>query len=367
MAIFGRDRPALLTLADKLLDTSRHSERGLAMGRALHRRVVPETYVQLLYEYLDARGHSPETVLGAAWPQPDPQGRGGVEVQRWEQMLERAAAWLDDPLIGLHLGQTITARHLGVLGAVALACENLGAAFLRLQRYQRLIYDVNPMITRTGAGWIDVLWDISQGRAGRLNEHTGYTVLAQFARDLVRSPIDPMLVRFAGAAPADARPFEAYFGCPVLFDQPEAGLRFSLEMLALPLKSPDAALIALLEQHADRLLAALPQQEEIVERVRKAMVQVLRDGEPDIAAISAALHCSPRTLQRHLAQAGTSFRGELNLVRHELAAAYLRDRRLQIADIALLLGYSEHSAFTRAYREWTGMSPQQARASALAP
>lgn len=333
------------------------------MGKALHRRVVPETYAQLLYEYLDARGHSPEAVLGMPWPEPDPQGRGGVDVQIWEQMLERAAVWLADPLIGLHLGQTITARHLGVLGAVALACENLGAAFLSLQRYQRLIYDVNPMITRTGAGWFEVLWDISQGRAGRLNEHTGYTVLAQFTRNLVRSPINPILVRFAGAAPADARPFEDYFACPVLFDQPEAGLRFSLEVLQLPLKSPDATLIALLEQHADRLLAQLPQQEEIVERVRKAIAHALRDGEPDIERISAALNCSSRTLQRHLTQAGTNFRSELNLVRHELAASYLRDRRLQIVEIALLLGYSEHSAFTRAYKEWTGRSPQQERAA----
>ena len=86
-----------------------------------------------------------------------------------------------------------------------------------------------------------------------------------------------------------------------------------------------------------------------------------RGARNDIETISATLHCSSRTLQRRLIQAGTSFRAELNLVRHELAVLYLRDSRLHIADIALLLGYSEHSAFTRAYREWTGRTPQEER------
>ena len=140
-------------------------------------------------------------------------------------------------------------------------------------------------------------------------------------------------------------------------------MRVGLELLAAPLKSPDPALMQVLEQHADRLLAALPQHEEIVGQVRGAIAHALREGEPDIARISTRLACSSRTLQRRLKDAGTSFRDELNLVRHELALSYLRDPRLQIVDIALLLGYSEHSAFTRAYREWTGHTPQQQRAT----
>lgn len=129
----------------------------------------------------------------------------------------------------------------------------------------------------------------------------------------------------------------------------------------MPLKSPDPALIALLEQHADRLLAQLPQQQEIVEQVRKLIARALHDGEPDIERISTQLYCSSRTLQRRLREADTNFRRELNLVRYELAASYLQDPRLQIMEIAMLLGYSEHSAFTRAFKEWSGHTPQQVR------
>lgn len=332
------------------------------MGTPLHRRVVPETFAQLLYEYLEGQGQSPESVLGAPWPRPDPQGPGGVDVTLWARMLERAEARLADPLIGLHLGQHISLRHLGILGPVVSSCKTLAAALQKLERYQRLIFDVTHMTQRAGPGWVEMVWDSRpELHPGRLVNETGFAVLIQFCRSLVRGSGNPLLVEFAHPGPADPRPYEDWFGCPVRFDRPEALVRVGFDLLAMPLKSPDPALMQVLEQHAERLLAQLPQREEIVERLRKAIAHALREGEPEIETISAKLACSSRTLQRRLQQAGTSFRDELNLVRHELALSYLRDPRMQIVDIALLLGYSEHSAFTRAFRERTGTTPQQAR------
>lgn len=332
------------------------------MSQPIHRRVVPETFTQLLYEYLEARGHAPESALGAPWPTPDPQGPGGVEIAVWAEMLERAEQLLDDPLIGLHLGQTISPRHLGILGPVFASCETLAAALEKLERYQRLVFDVTHMIQRPGDGWVEMVWDSRrETHPGRLVNETGFAVLIQFCRSLVRGPGDPLMVEFAHSGPADVRPYENFFCCPVRFDRPEALVRMGLDLLSAPLKSPDPALMQVLEQHAERMLAQLPRQEAIVESVRKAIAAGLREGEPDIEKISGQLACTSRTLQRRLQKEGTSFRAELNLVRHELAAAYLQDPRLQIVDIALLLGYSEHSAFTRAFRAQTGMTPQQVR------
>ena len=333
------------------------------MGKPLHRRVVPEAYAQLLYEYLEARGHAPEAVLGQPWPAPDPQGLGGVDSELWARMLERAEAHLADPHLCLHLGQTISLRHLGIVGHVVAAAETLAAALQKLERYQRLIFDVTHMSQRAGPGWVELVWTSPDYHPGRLVNESGFAVLMQVCRSLVRGPAHFLAVEFAHAIGpgADLSAYENYYGCPVRFGRPDPLIRVSLDLLAAPLKSPDAGLIAVLEQHADRLLAQLPQQEEIVERVRKAIAHALREGEPDIERISTQLHCSSRTLQRRLLQAGTSFRAELNLVRHELAASYLRDPRLQIVDVALLLGYSEHSAFTRAFREWTGRTPQEIR------
>jgi AraC-like DNA-binding protein len=331
------------------------------MTQPLYRRVVPETYVQLLYEYLESFGHDPERALGEPWPAPASGRTGGIDVERWDYLLRTASALLGDPLLGLHVGQTITARHLGVLGSVLLACGNLETALQRLERYLRLVFDVIPMSRREGTDWFELVWDTGQYRPGPLVSETGTVVMVQFCRALVRGTAKPLRIDFNHPGPADSSPYEAFFGCPVRFGQAEAVLRFSRKLLELPLKSPDPALASILEQHADHLLEQLPRQDEIVEQTRKAISRSLRHGEPNVERIGSELHISSRTLQRRLQGAGTSFRRELILVRHELALSYLRDPRLQIVDIAMLLGYSEHSAFTRAFKEWSGRSPQEAR------
>ncbi|MDP2228958.1 MAG: AraC family transcriptional regulator [Moraxellaceae bacterium] len=316
----------------------------------------------MLFEYLAQRGHAPEAVLGLPWPTPQADGLGGFPIERWVTLLQRAADHLDDPLLGLHLGQCITPRHVGVLGYVLLASPNLASALTRLERYQRLVYDVTPMQRRDGDGYIDMVWGAEQGRPGRLSDDTSITALVHFCRSLTREPVYPRAVHFLNPAPPDIRPYTAYFGCPVLFEQPETIVRVGIEALAMPLKSADPGLVALLEGQAEQLLAQLPQDDAFIDRLRKAIALALHEGEPAVDTIAQTLCGSARTLQRQLRDAGTSFRQELATVRRQLADRYLADSRLNIADIALLLGYSEHSAFTRGYRQWTGQSPQQARA-----
>jgi AraC-like DNA-binding protein len=331
------------------------------MSRPLHRGVVPETFVQLLYEYLEQRGMSPEAVLGDPWPVPQAHGLGGVAIERWARLLERASGHLGDPLLGLHVGQTITPRHLGVLGYVLVACSNLGAALQRLERYQRLIFDVTPLEIRGGSGYIELVWSAEHGRHGQLVDDTGVAALVQFCRGMVRTQQPPLEVQFVNSEPDDTQPYRDFFACPVRFGRAETIVRVSLATLALPLKTADPGLIAVMERQADELLGQLPCEDAVVELARKATARLLHEGEPDIEAVAAGMQCAPRTLQRRLKAAGTGFRQELALVRRQLAEQYLRDPRLSIAEIAQLLGYSEHSAFSRSYREWTGVTPQRWR------
>ncbi|MGB1907331.1 MAG: AraC family transcriptional regulator ligand-binding domain-containing protein, partial [Spongiibacter sp.] len=113
------------------------------MNRYLERSAIPSSYVHLLYDYLAERGLDGEPALGQKRPATSARP-GRFPVFEWSQLLQCAARQLDDPLLGLHLGQSISPRHLGIMGYVILACGNLGAALERLEHYQRLIYDVNP-------------------------------------------------------------------------------------------------------------------------------------------------------------------------------------------------------------------------------
>jgi len=276
-------------------------------------------------------------------------------------MLDKAEILLADPLLGLHVGQKINARHIGILGFVILACENLGDALQRLERYHRLVIDIISMTYYRESDWFELSWDTSQYETSRLVNETGMALMVQFCRNLVREPFNPLLVSFSHSGPPDTSPYEQYFGCPVLFEQTKVSLRLKIDLLSEPLKSPDKDLLVILEQHANSLLAKLPRQNEIVEQVRAEIARAFLEGVPNIEQISKQLSYSSRILQRRLHEVGTGFRYELNTVRQELGLSYLRDPRLRIVDIAFLLGYSEHSAFTRAFKEYYGCTPQKKR------
>ena len=300
----------------------------------------------------------------------DNRGRLGLKTSphtlggSFEQIVLLFAIW--QPLLGLRVGKTVTAQHLGVVGTILQVSENVSDALDRLRRYQRLIFDATPISLVTGDDWVDIIWDMEDYRPGKFVEIMGNATLVQFAKSLVRGSVKPLEVRFSNGIAGSHSEYETFFGCPVFFDHENPGLRFELELLERPLKSFDPALIELLERHANLLLAELPEQSEIVDQVRKHISKALRKGEPSLESISKSMSCSSRTLRRRLGEAGTSFRKELNLVRHELAASYLQDPKMQLIDIALLVGYSEQSAFTRAFRDYCGQTPQEVRNRVLA-
>jgi AraC-like DNA-binding protein len=102
---------------------------------------------------------------------------------------------------------------------------------------------------------------------------------------------------------------------------------------------------------------------DIVSRVKTAIVERLPSGAPSAEIIAADLAMSARTLQRRLADADASYSVILESVRRELAAQYVTDASRSLAEISFLLGFSEQSAFSRAFRRWHGHSPTEARSA----
>jgi len=158
-----------LTGPDKFLTLLAMAKDGRAVAA---QGMVPSTYVRLLYEYLERRGLDAKKLLQSPPPEAVDRGLGRYPVEHWRRLLEQAAVQLDDPLLGLHLGRSITPAHFGVIGYVLLACGNLGAALQRLQQYQRLVYDVNPMRYRFDKNTVVLEWGVEQGRPGALRQET---------------------------------------------------------------------------------------------------------------------------------------------------------------------------------------------------
>ncbi|WP_081992451.1 AraC family transcriptional regulator [Collimonas arenae] len=321
------------------------------------RGVVPSTYVRLLYEHLEKKGIDAAVLLGEEVPEAADRGLLRYPVGRWRVLLERAAEHLNDPLLGLHLGQTITPAHLGVMGYVLLACPHLAAALTRMQHYHRLLYDTNPLHVTAQGFEVKLEWGVERGRPGALVDECAITGLIQFARDVTGLRGSLIEVGFVNQAPPDLKPYRDWFGCPVLFEQATTTVRFPLDRLTSPLRQPDASLLHVLEQQAATMLAELPQTDDFEQAVRRCIARLIREGEPELERVANELHVSSRTLQRRLDESGVNFRALREEIRHRLAEHYLLDPRLQLVEIAQLLGYSEQSAFTRAFQRWSGRTP----------
>lgn len=319
---------------------------------------VAASYVHLLYDYLGAQGVDGERLLGP----PPLAGEPFVPLPHWRALLERVQTLEQRPALGLRVAAGIGARHFGVVGYAALACATLGEALMRLERYHVAVYDVNPAaVTHLPGGDVAIEWGVARGRPGALVDETAIASLVQLARDMTGRYWPVGGVSFVNSWPGDLRPYEDFFGAPVTFEAPVTRLIFPAAYLALPLRKSDPALLSLLDQQAEQALARAMAMPAELEAWRRTLIPLIREGRPTLDALAEAHHLSPRSLQRRLADAGLGFRQLLDDTRQHLAEAYLREPGLDLAEIALLLGYSEQSAFTRAFRQWTRATPAQWR------
>lgn len=164
--------------------------------------------------------------------------------------------------------------------------------------------------------------------------------------------------------PADVSPYLEVFRADVRFGAPADRVSFDRGEWDSPLATHDPSLARVLETHARlRLERAGQSGVALTADVRAAIIRALPDGA-QVELVARALHVSVRTLQRRLGGAGTSYREALDQVRSELARQYLQDPSVAIAEVALLLGFSDQSSFHRAFERWTGETPGRWRVRA---
>lgn len=323
--------------------------------------MVPLSFLRVLAHYLQAHGVAPRDLIPQRFELDGTQHLGRMPAQDYCLLLIQAAERLNDPLLGLHLGQAMQPAQLGALGYVLLASENLGAALMRIQRYHRLVHDINPIEHAVVDGQLELRWGIAHGKPGALFDEAGITSIVQFGRDLCGQSLSLTAVDFVNPAPIDARPYTRYFGCPVRFAQPVTRLVIPLETLAAPLRQPDPTLLKLMEEQVDAALAQLPQTGDLGDMTQRVVAHLAPQGMPELEQVAHELRLSPRVFYRRLAEQGLNFRDLREAALQQLADLHLRDERLTLAEVSTLLGYSEQSAFTRAFKRWKGVSPLQWR------
>lgn len=329
----------------------------------MHARVV-NAYAEALFETAVNAG-LPRNALLASCGLTQADIADAIAVPDYLRLLNTAASLLPDVAFGLHVGEQFRLSHYAVYGLMLLACRNFREAMTQVMRYETLAHDLGRSELVEHDRLAEYRWHSSwleQQDCRHLPESV-FAGIAVFVHWLAGQPVSAREVCFRHAAPANIAEHARLFGCPVKFDCAFNSIVFDRALLDLPVPQADPSVRGALQQHAEQLLQARRQQTEpeILRKARSVIVQQLGQGRARLAEVATALALSPRSLQRQLERAGFTFQQLLDLTRQELAQRYLRDSQLSLTDIAFLLGYSEQSSFTHAFRDWEGVTPSQWR------
>lgn len=280
----------------------------------------------------------------------------------WRDLLEDLNRLHPRTGLGLEIAAYVQPKHLGIIAYLALSCENLGEAMACYQDFHRLIYDGSPLLVEFNHPYVSIRWEAPEPNPTQLTDEIAIALMIQFLKLFMSGEgINLHEVHFLNSAPKNISVYEQYFQCRVRFDQPRTQLILPVAEAFKPLRTGDHTLQQLLLQQAQALLDKLPNSTQLDQRLQQAILTGLQKNLYQIEPISRQLGMSIRQLQRHLQQQDTTYQNRVQEVRHLLAEQYLKDPHLSLLEIALLLSYSEQSAFQRAFKHWTGRTPQQWR------
>lgn len=293
----------------------------------------------------------------------DPDNR--IPFAQLVDLYEKAAQLTSDANFGLHVGQTVHPTAFDVVGYCALNSSTLGDAFTRVARYHSIWTDGALFTLERSNETSAIVYryvDTSLAEHRQDSEMTLATVTA-LCRNMAAPDFTPTAVEFQHDAPPDISEHLRLFRCPIEFRAASNRLSFNSTSLSLPIDRADASLCALLDRHAEELLAKYPPRDSLIDQVRSIIASEFRGGDPSLERVADQLGLTPRTLQRKLHELGTSHNELLDQMRRQLAMRYLREREMAICEVAYLLGFSESSSFHRAFKRWTGVTPKEFRKS----
>jgi AraC-like DNA-binding protein len=265
-----------------------------------------------------------------------------------------------DPALGATLAARTSAETFQPPIFAAVCSPDLRHAAERLAVYKRLL-GPQRLIVDTGADGLRVSTEWPPDPApppGLVAYEIAFWVA--LARLATRTRVIP--VRATMPDPPRAPQYREYLGVPI--DRgPSVTVTFTALDARRPFLTSDAAMWQVFESDLRRRLADLDRVESTADRVRAVLLELLPAGRGSAAGVARRLAVSGRTLQRRLAEEGTTFQAVLERTRYALARHYLTRADITVAEIAFLLGYDEPSSFYRAFQQWSGTTPQQARSS----
>ncbi|WP_087460103.1 AraC family transcriptional regulator [Oleiphilus messinensis] len=283
-----------------------------------------------------------------------------IPLHQYAHMWEQALILSGDPALGLHLGEKPQEEGMGVVGHIFFNNATLGKA---LTQFTRLYTLVNEGIraefeTDEQRAYLRYVWDCPDAYSVPIMERTMAVSITR-AKKLIHPQLKMEFVAFAHNAPEYTAEYERIFACPIRFGEEHCCIAFKKNFLDYPLPQRNPYLHQVLTRHVENLLSKLRPQRTLAQQVQDLVNKQLAKNAFDAERIAKKLNMSRHTLYRKLKAEGHSYQELVEAVRQKKAMFYLKQNKYSLSEIAFLLGFSELSAFSRAFKRWTGQSPAQ--------
>ena len=286
-----------------------------------------------------------------------------LEVRSQIRFLELAADALHDDLLGFHLARGYDLREIGLLYYVSASSENLNDALHKVARYSGIVNEGISLKFRATKEAVVTLNYLGVERQSDRHQIEFWLVsVVRLCREFANRRLVPSRVRVMHHRKKTPAELRSFLGCEIEFASNMDEVVFPEAVKLMPIRSADPHLNELLIRYCEEALEQRgPARTTLRSSVENAMAPLLPHGKATAVEIARRIGMSRRTLARKLSSEGLTFSEISEELKANLAKHYLRDGDLPISQVAWLLGYSEISAFTHAFKRWTGMSPSQLR------
>ena len=308
-------------------------------------------------------GHDPAKVLAEAGFDSklfdDPETL--VSFAARNRLMANCAARTGCPHFGLLVGQRGGLHSMGLVGLLGKYSPDAGTALRNIVRYAHLHVRGAVATLAVDGDLVTLRYEIYQPHVEATDQigDAAVAVMFNMMRALCGSDWSPIEVRFAHRKPKDVGPFRRFFRAPLVFDAAEYTIVFPAAWLNHPLTAIDPELHRLLQMHIDAL--AVRHGDDFPAQLRSVLRTALVTGRGGVGQVAEVFSMHRRTMCRRLNGFGTSFQALADECRFEIARQLLGNSAMAVTEIAALLDYADASAFTRAFRRWSGTTPAQWR------
>jgi len=314
-----------------------------------------------LFEAISAGGGNPDQILRLlGFDRTVLSNREGfISSSVFTLLLEEAARSTGDDCFGLHFGERYNPMDIGPLAYAILNAPTIASACETAGRYMKVVNEAVRM-SHTVVGdrvYIRHLLVDVELKVPRQHNEFGTAVLLNMFRMIFGKQWVPRQVQFAHKAPAQTSEHLRVFEAPIVFDCTANALVIERECFEGRVPAADPRLYPILRRYLEEVLSATPREDSLLASVRRNIAESMTDGDPKLSRVARRIATSPRTLQRKLKEHGVDFKKLMDDTRRRFAISYLQDHKNTLTQVAFLLGYSELSAFNRAFKRWTGATP----------